>query len=107
MGEEGTRRRAMSERYSGLVRIGGQRGAVTEVTITDLDSNSWTINFAAGSVPTEGERPELLVQVELLEGSRAGQSAWGDLELERTEDGPLMAGRSPFHRSEHHGEESA
>jgi hypothetical protein len=97
----------MSERYSGLVRIGGQGGAVTEVTITDLDSDSWTINFAAASVPAEGERPELLVQVELLEGGRAGQSAWGDLELERTEEGPLMAGRSPFHQSEHHDEESA
>jgi hypothetical protein len=94
----------MSEHYSGLVRIGGQGGAVTEVTITDLDSDSWTIDFAPSSVPTDGERPELLVQVELLEGYRAGQSAWGDLELERTDEGPLMAGRSPFHRSEQHGE---
>jgi hypothetical protein len=76
------------------------------VTITDLDSDSWTINFAAASLPTERERPELLIQVELLEGDRAGQSAWGDLELERTEEGPLMAGRSPFHQSEHHDEES-
>jgi hypothetical protein len=76
------------------------------VTITDLDSDAWTINFAAGSVPAHGERPELLVQVELLEGIRAGQSAWGDLELERTEEGPLMAGRSPFHRSQHNGEVS-
>ena len=95
----------MSERYSGLVRIGGQGGAVTEVTITDLDSDSWTINFDGGSLPAQGERPELLVQVELLEGNRAGQSAWGDLELERTEEGPLMAGRSPFHRSGLHDEE--
>ena len=95
----------MSERYSGLVRIGGQGGAVTEVTITDLDSDSWTINFDGGSLPAQGERPELLVQVELLEGNRAGQSAWGDLELERTEEGPLMAGRSPFHRSGRHDEE--
>jgi hypothetical protein len=77
------------------------------VTITDLDSDSWTIDFATGSLPAEGERPELLVQVELLEGSRAGQSAWGDLELELAEEGPLMAGRSPFHRSEHHREDSA
>jgi hypothetical protein len=94
----------MSEPYSGLVRIGGQGGAVAEVTITDLDSNSWTINFAP-AVPKGGDRPELLVQVELLEGERAGQSAWGDLELERTEEGPLMAGRSPFHRSTHHHDE--
>ena len=95
----------MSEPYSGLVRIGGQGGAVAEVTITDLDSNAWTINFVPAALPKEGERPELLVQVELLEGERAGQSAWGDLELERTEEGPLMAGRSPFHRFAHHHDE--
>jgi len=95
----------MGQHYSGLVRIGGQGGAVTEVTITDLDSDSWTIDFAAGSLPTEGERPELLVHVELLEGERAGQGAWGDLELERTDEGPLMAGRSPFHPSEQASEE--
>jgi len=97
----------MSEHYSGLVRIGGLGGAVTEVMITDLDSDSWTIDFAPSSLPSDGDRPELLVQVELLEGSRAGQSAWGDLELERTDEGPLMAGRSPFHLSEQHGRESS
>ena len=106
MDDEGTEHRAMSEQYSGLVRIGGQGGAVTEVTITDLDSDSWRIDLAAGLLPAGAERPELLVQVELLEGSRAGQSAWGDLEFERTDEGPLMAGRSPFHRSEQHRDES-
>jgi hypothetical protein len=87
----------MNESYSGLVRIGGEGGAIAEVTITDLDSDSWTVDFHSGALSAKTDLQELLVRVELLEGDRAGESAWGDLELRHAEEGALMAGRSPFH----------
>lgn len=92
--------------YRGAVQIGEgvtpeAVGLRRDVSISDLDSSEWFIDFPAGWIDKDARSP-MTMRIRLLEGERSGQIAWADLWINALDGSARMEGRNAF-GTEGHG----